>query len=433
MKKVLFFIASCWLCFACKHEKQVTHPGDYNVFLKPEFLQKQLSRINEEINFWQKRLDADTGSFGNMLELGYHFLHRFKTTGSIRDLKLADSLFLRSSQKLNETEPNIFYTLSQNAITQHRFKNAYKYCVQGEKQNGSPYVARLLSFDALMELGMYKQALASIEQLRDKTSFDYLIRKAKYEDHAGRPEAAIKLMEQAMEKCDSRKNSGAYKWLRSNLADMYGHANRIKKAYEGYLDVLKVDSANLYCLKGIAWIVYSHEHNTKEAKRILNFILTQTNMPDVYLLLAEIEDFEGNHAMKQKYINLFLQGVNNKEYGAMYNKYLVHLYADELNEPQKAIDIAKEEIASRPTPETYSWLAWSKYKNAEPAEAMEIIKNNVEGFTYEPATLMKVATIYAANGESGKAKQIFKKCLKSSFELGPVATKSIEDAIDAME
>jgi hypothetical protein len=46
--------------------------------------------------------------------------------------------------------------------------------------------------------------------------------------------------------------------------------------------------------------VFSHEKNPKEALRILNTILLQHKTPDYYLLKAEIAEYMGNIAEKEK-------------------------------------------------------------------------------------------------------------------------------------
>jgi hypothetical protein len=40
---------------------------------------------------------------------------------------------------------------------------------------------------------------------------------------------------------------------------------RIQESYDSYLKNIRIDNYS-YALKGIAWIVFSHERNTKEAK-----------------------------------------------------------------------------------------------------------------------------------------------------------------------
>lgn len=422
---VVILILSLFLA-SCKQER-IVDPKDYNAFLIDDGkMMRQLEKCNAEIDFWKQKLQQDTGSFVNMMEIAYNILHRFKLKGNTDDLRTADSLFQRSNYKLNNTDPDIFYALSQNAITQHRFRDAFEYNETAAKNGGSLYTTTLLRFDAGMELGLYPQAIDRLERVKDKSSFDYLIRKAKWEDHRGNLNGAIELMEAVLAKVKGSNKTGAYCWALSNLADMYGHAGEIEKSYRAYLEVLKKDSTNLYCLRGIAWIAFSADHNTKEAKRILKYILLHTSMPELYLLLAEIEGFESNKPVQLEYINRFVNIVSAQGYGAMYNKYLITAYTEELNNASKALSIANQEIESRPTPETYSWLAWAYYKNGDKEKSLAIIKDKVEEKDHEPLSLLRMAWIYAANGDEEKAKDIFNECLESSFELGPVYTLQIK-------
>ncbi|MEP6597491.1 MAG: hypothetical protein ABJA71_16170, partial [Ginsengibacter sp.] len=327
-----------------------------------------------------------------------------------------------------DKEASILYALSQNSITQHKFKDAYHFNMAVEKTNSDPYINHLLQFDAGMELGKYYEASEKLADLKEKKSFDYLIRKAKLEDHNGRIENSIKLMEQAL-LLVKEKNKRAYSWALSNLADMYGHNGRVKDAYNAYLEVLSMDSANLYCLKGIAWIAFSHDKNTVEAKRILKFILTQTSMPDLNLMLADIAEWEGDTKTKEMYLDVFVNEVTKPGYGAMYNKYLIHLYTYDLKDYDKALAIALREIESRPTPETYSWLASVYYNKGEMDKAYEIIRDHVNKRTFEPHAYMNMGFIYAAAGKKDEAKKYLEACGKSSFELGPNAENKIEEKL----
>ena len=394
-------------------------------------IEKEVSKANVELNFWKDRLAADTGNFLNMKELAAHHNQLFKLTGDVKELNIADSLLRLSTKKINNKEASILYALSQNSITQHRFDEAYHFNLAAEKTNSDAYINNLLHFDASMELGKYYEASEKIADLKDKKSFDYLIRKAKLEDHHGKIEKAIELMEQASAFIKDKRKS-AYLWSLSNLADMYGHAGRIKDAYYTYIKVLEMDSSNLYCLKGIAWIAYSHDKNTAEAKRILNFILSQTNMPDINLVLAEIAGWEGDNKNKQEYIKEFLHEVSKPGYGYMYNKYLIHLYTSDLKAYDKALSIALDEIKRRPTPETYNWLAYVYFNKGETGKAFETVRDHVYKRTFEPDAMMNIGLIYAETGKKDEAKKILAECLESSFELGPVATTQIKEKLKSL-
>ena len=45
----------------------------------------------------------------------------------------------------------------------------------------------------------------------------------------------------------------------------------------------------------------------------------------------------------------------------MYHKYLATIEAEDFNNPDASIDIAKAEIANRPTPQSFDLLSWGLY------------------------------------------------------------------------
>jgi len=429
MKRAIILTAVIALVISsCSNRKTVADTNDYSGFMIDGLVKKEAATINQEIDFWQKRLQADTGSYVNMAELASYQLRLFKLTGDISSLRKSDSLLKRSSAKLNHTNPELLYSLSQNSVMQHQFINAASYINEAEKAKGDLYTIRLLQFDAYMELGRFGEALKSLESLKEKDAFDYLIRKAKWEDHKGNLDEAIVLMEKAFEKVKD-KNKNLYCWTLSNLADMYGHAGRVKESYNGYLSVLRKDPANLYCLKGIAWIAYSNDHNTAEATRILDYILTQTSMPDLKLMLAEIAEMEGNLAKKEQLLKEFTKTVSAPGYGDMYNKYLIAIYTEQTGELEKAHAIAEKELQNRFTPETCGWMAWVEYKMGNIEKATELVKGCVTGKTFEPEAQLQAAYIFAAAGQTTTAKTMLKECLESGYELGPVTVREIKEKI----
>jgi len=432
MSKYLFPIAIILtLLISCTKKKEISNKQDYDVYLSDGKVAKEIAGVNTDINFWQQRLQKDTGNYVDMLELASNHLRLFRLSGNINALKTGDSLLKRSSAKLNDTDPEILYSLSQNSIAQHQFLAAARYTNEARNAKGDLYTIRLLQFDVNMELGNYNEAYASLQSLKDKSAFDYLVRKAKWEDHTGNLDNAILLMEEAFEIVKEGKMS-LYCWTLSNLADMYGHAGRIEDAYQSYLAVLKKNPANLYCLKGIAWIAYSHDNNTAEAKRILQFILTQTDMPELKLMLAEIAESEGDKVEKNKLLNEFISIVTRASYGDMYNKYLIEIFASELKQHDKAFLLAKKELKNRFTPETCDWMAWTHYNNGDIKKAFEYASTYVHNRTFEPQATMHTAFIYAAIGKKEEAKKMLKECLISSFELGPLVTRQIENKLESL-
>jgi tetratricopeptide (TPR) repeat protein len=427
MNRIIIISLSILCIFSACKNSRIAHPSDYTVFLSDDTrIEKSLQKVNEEIDFWQQKLLADTGSYVNMLELASNHIKRFKVSGQVNDLHVADSFYARCISKIKNTQPEIYFSISQNAITQHRFQDAWRYLKLADSIGVNPYVIKFLKFDAAMEIGLYQDAAYNLDQVKNENEFDYLIRKAKWEDHNGHLDKAILSMEKALVLAEDSKKNSMILWAKSNLADMYGHAGKIKEAYKNYLDVLKIDSSYFYALKGIAWVAFSHDKNSKEATRILQYILSQTNMPDLYLTLAEIAEWDGDTTLKKEHISKFLSIVENPAYGNMYNKYLINIYAEDLLDFDKAMAIAEKEVASRPTAETYEWLAWVYYKKGDLNKARELIKSFVLEKTFEPHALLHAAFILQDSEEKEIAGKLFKECEGSSYELGPVISKEVK-------
>lgn len=433
MYKVAVFIFSILLVFtACSHKRANSNIADYDKFMQKNFLAAKKNNANADLGFWVKRIENDSDNFVNKLKATSAHLKLFHLSGNVTHLHAADSLLKSASSELNNKDPEILFAISQNSISQHRFEDAIFYNSYAYKESGNPYIHTLLEFDTRMETGSYKYAGRVLDRLEDKNDFEFLIRKAKQEDHNGNLFGAIKLMEKAFLEVRAKSKS-LYCWTLSNLADMYSHAGRIKEAYKSYLDVLEKDPSYLYALKGISWIVYSGDKKSAEAKRIINYILTQTSMPDLWLRLAEIEEWEGNIKEKNAYLEKFIAEVTRPEYENMYNKYLILNYCDDLKMPDKAISLALKEISNRGTPETYNWLAWAYFCKGEYQKAFAITLNYVYGKTFEPESLYRTAMIFLKSGRQKEAIQLLNKCMESSFELGPLKTSQIQDQLNVLK
>ena len=328
-------------------------------------------------------------------------------------------------EKTNYNNVGYLKSLARNYISQHRFKEALTLLdtaeVIGEKINGT----HKMLFDVHMELGNYEKAETYLKKIEDRRDFDFLIRYAKWSDHKGDLATAITNLEEARGKAEIANIQGLKQWSYTNLADFYGHNGEIQKSYKHYLMALELDPNDAYAKKGIAWIVYSHERNPKEALRILNSITKQNQAPDYYLLKAEIAEFMNDETSKKLNQDLFLAAVSNENYGGMYNSTSAILFAEELLATEKALDLAIREIKNRSTPQAYDLLAWTHYNNGDYEKALEIAEQHVVDKTYEPNVLLHLAHIYKATGKTEEAESLKKELLESIYELGPVAEQKI--------
>lgn len=403
---------------------RITQSNDYVNYITPSE-EQVLNTTTTELTFWTNKLAQTPNQFPYLIKLAAANTKLFQKTGKISYLIDAASNLEAANEKTKHKNAGYLRALARNYISQHRFKEALRVLEKAEVLGEKLHATQKMLFDVHLELGNTKEAEEYLGIAAHKKGFDDLIRLSKWKDHQGNLAGAISAMEKAVKKAEDANNKNLMQWSYTNLADFYGHAGRIKDAYKHYLKALALAPNDAYAKKGIAWIVYSYEKNPKEALRILDGINTQYNAPDYYLLKAEIAEFMGKDAEKEKNINNYMLSVTDKKYGAMYTSHTSTVLAEELHESTQAIALAKHEVQQRSTPQSYALLAWTYFHNGDTKKALKIITEHVKDKTSEPEVLYRMASIYKANGMLSEVTPLKEELLESSFELGPMTTQKV--------
>lgn len=421
---VIIFTTSC-----SQPKEDISSLADYISYLS---LVESVSNDSkeDELRFWSARLSANHHDATALLKIAGLFAERFKSTGQINDILLSDSLYTTALKYTPDDNVGIYHCLAANAITQHKFRLAGKYAEKALAQNDKKAASLLIMTDVALELGDYAKAKRTLNQFSNKNAFAYLIREAKLKDHEGKLDTAILLMEKAYDRI--KGNKALAQWTLSNLADMYSHAGKIDKGYQAYLDVLANNPLDDYALKGIAWIVLSNDRNTVDSKTIMNTLVARKRMPEAFLLLAEIAEVEGNEIEKMKNLKKFMAMASLPSYKTMYHKYLAILYAEEFQNPEACLAIAREEIINRPTPQSYDLLAWGYYHHKNFKKALEVALEKIEHQTFEPEAYYHLGMIYLAAGNRVRGRFYLEEALASEFELGPSIGEKIKKTIDTL-
>ncbi|MEH6763280.1 MAG: hypothetical protein V7655_02175 [Aequorivita antarctica] len=423
MKKIITLLLVAVL-FGCQEKpKNITDSKDYDPYLITNNTPSK-DLIQEEFEYWQKEFNNDSTHLMEMSRLSGIHAAMFASSGDITELKTSEKLIKKSHDVSARNKDSYLRSLAHNYFSQHRFKEAQVLLDSAYTYPDNHKDTEMMLFDVAMELGEYSRADTLLGKIKDPKDFNYLIRLAKWSDHNGNLDAAIKYMEQAKQIAEERDNKGLKVWVYSNIGDFYGHAGRLQDSYNSYLKTLAIEPDNHYVKKQLAWMVYSSERNTKEANRILDSVMVNHKAPDYYLLKGQIAAYEGNTSEANKEYDMFIKATENPDYGGMYNAYLIDLYAD--LEPQKALKLAAKEITNRATPETYQLLAYSQLKAGDKEAALKTIEEYVEGKTSEPKALFHSALIYKANGMKDKVASLKEELMGAAYELGPVKSKEIE-------
>ncbi len=423
MKKILILLLLT-IVFGCQEKpKAVADKKDYDQYLSTANTPSK-DALQAEFDFWQPRFNNDSTHLMEMSRVSGLHAAMFGVSGDISELKTSEKLIAKSIEVSARSKDAYMRSLAHNYISQHRFKEAQVLLDSAYTFPDNRRDTEIMLFDVAMELGNYKSADTLLGKIKNTKDFNYLIRLAKWSDHNGNLDAAIKYMEQAKKIAEDRDDKGLKIWTYSNIGDFYGHAGRLQDSYNSYLKTLELEPDNHYVKKQIAWMVYANEKNTTEANRILDSVMVNHKAPDYYLLKAEMAKFDGKIEEAEKNYNLFLKAAEDPNYGDMYNAYLVDIYVN--RDPQKALKLAEKEITNRATPETYQLLAYSQLKAGNKEAALKTIEEHVAGKTSEPKALFHSALIYKANDMEAKVKPLKEELLGVFYELGPLKVKKIE-------
>ena len=424
-QKYILIVCIALILSSCNTSpEKITNTSDYDTYIElAENKTLQNAMIDNE--FWKHKLEKAPNQFPYISKIAATYSHLFAATGKIEYLKKAEEELVKVNEITGYNNPSFLMSLSVNYISQHKFKESLELLTKVELIGDRLSDVQKMLFDVHLELGNNDLAKLYLEKIKNMNDFDYLIRLAKWSDHQGDLDSAIKYLEKARVIAESSNLSSIKQWTYTNLADFYGHSGDIKASYNHFLKALEIDPNDAYAKKGIAWIVYSYEKNPDEALRILNSITTTFFAPDYYLLKAEIFEYKGDIVSKNEQLKLYERAVADTLYGDMYNKYNVFLYTDENKKIDEAIAIAKIEVEHRPTPQSYVLLAWAYYSNGNIDDALNIVNQHIIGHTYEPSALYHSAEIYKAAGETEKASALKKELLESAYELGPLVAEKV--------
>ena len=116
---ISFVVLSC----SSKSEKQVTNKEDYQSYLIEKDNQS-LKKINNEIDFWQKKYDKAPNQYTYLITMASLYSQKFEITGNIQELYLAETLLIDCKNRVKGETAGIHSAIAKNYISQHRFKEA---------------------------------------------------------------------------------------------------------------------------------------------------------------------------------------------------------------------------------------------------------------------------------------------------------------------
>jgi tetratricopeptide (TPR) repeat protein len=381
-----------------------------------------------ELDFWKNRIVPNSVDYSNTSKYTAALIGRFHLLGDINDVKLADSLSLKTASDYRGKEVGPYFSLMGHYILEHRFKDADSILILAKQIGMKKYESAALSFDVDFELGRIAIAKAELNTIADASDYGYQFRESKFMHYKGDLDSSIAAMQKAV------VNAGPEERLKvaalSNVGDLYIHAGKLDKAYNCYVECIKINPAEMHSVMGIAWIALVKDKNDSLAEKIFQFVASKTKSPEPFFKLVSVAEQRGDSLLQVKYAKAFEEKAIEPINGNMYNKYLIQLYTGILHTPEKAEVLAKKELLSRATPQTYSWYVWALLNNNKKDEAYRIYQENVSGQPLEGLELYWMGKLMQSLNKGYNAKEYFKGAAINKYDLSPAMVKDLTKSLE---
>ena len=428
LKYLLFSLGLILVFGACKQHSGPIVSATYVDSLLSNYTTPAAIKTNEtEMQFWKSRItgknDIVNGSKYASLLVG-----RFNLLGDIQDVKAADSISDEIARSFNGKEASPYLSIVNHSILQHRFKKADEYLGIARAIGLKQYESAAASFDVDFELGRMELARADLEKIHAENDYGYQFRKSKMMHYKGDLDSSINAMQTAVKLSGS--DPGLKQAALSNVGDLYIHAGKLEKAYDCYIQSIRINAADLHSIMGIGWIALVNDKNDSLAERIFSFVHTRTQSPEPVFKLEQAADLRPDSVLQKKYADEFVMLATDSSYGSMYNKYLLQLYTGILNEPAKALNLAKNELENRATPQTYAWYVWSLLANNKKDTAYAVYQQYVSGKPLEGLELYWMGKLMQSMNKGYNAQQYFREAIKNRYDLSPGIVRDLDKAME---
>jgi tetratricopeptide (TPR) repeat protein len=370
------------------------------------------------IAFFEARVARDSIDVSAASALASRYVLRFQQAADLADLRRAERALERTLPYTSDGAA-ARANLSAVQLMQHDFGRAYRTAIDAVAARGTRDDALGAWFDAALATGRLDEAARALAGM-DKGTLARNVRSSHWLDAHGDTEGAFDALEpvcEQVERSGSRPPLAA--WCLTLLAGLeqarsgddsatrlYQKALRIVPGYRGAIEGLAdIDHANSRWRRAIA----AYEHIAVDAH------------PDLYLRLAEASRALGNESRAGEWEAEFVRAAGDPSVEALYAHPLALYWAERPGERDRALDIARRDVARRPAPDSWDVLAWVHFRRGELEQSLEASDNAFFVASASPTILYHRARILHALGRSDEASLLLRTAIAQRAQLDATA------------
>lgn len=363
------------------------------------------------ITTFQEQLVINPSNSNLLTKLGAAYIQKARESNDPEFYSLAESVLERAIKN----EPDNFLAIAELGsvnLSKHNFKEALNL---GQKAlDINPYSAYTFGViaDAQVELGMYDEAIQSVQKMVDtRPDLSSLSRVSYIRELKGDVQGAIDAMKSAVTAGSPVAENTA--WCRVQLGNLFYNKGDIQTAGKIFEFVVKDFPDYIHGYGSLAKIKMNKKEYT-EAIELYQKALEKNSLPeylislgDAYTLTGDKEKAEEQYQKVKFIITMFKEkGVDTDLELALFNADHNRYLKESLKDAEESLENGNKSI------KVYHTLAWTNYKLGDYDKAEKNIAEALQLGTKDPLMYFHAGKIYEKTGNIEKAKEYSDFALK---------------------
>lgn len=371
------------------------------------------SPADKEINLYKTKIKNNPDDYYYYLKLGESYIQKGREVGQIAPYQLAE----KAIERALELYPNSYAAyihLGQISSYKHDFHKSINYAKKAIELRPDKAISYGLQGDALLELGMYEEALKAYGlMLYIEPGFYSYSRIAQLKFLWGDSIGAIKAMEKSIDygnKMNLPKENIA--WAKVILGSFYFNNGELDKARDYYKEALDIYDNYYLALEHLAE-VNAVKGNFEEAINLYKKTLELNPKPQFYISLGDIYQSQGKtkkakqlyRQAEKSYEEIIQDGIKG------HSRELVLFYADSNKNLDLALNLALEDAKDNEDIYAYDTVAWVHFKRNDLDRAQDAINQSLKLGTKDALLHYHAGMIYYSQNKFEEAKKHFELAL----------------------
>ncbi len=392
--------------------------------------QRPVDKTDQLIWDYQQRVKQNPDDVQGYAVLGAAYLQKARDTGDPTFYGKAQAVI---DEALRRDPQNVEALIGAGTLAnaRHQFREALHLGEQARALNPSvPRVYGVIA-DAQTELGMYDEAVATLQTMIDmRPDLSSFSRISYARELHGDMDGAVEMMQAAVQAGGPATENSA--WVRVQLGNLFFNKGDLAAAERQYNGTLELLPDYVYAQAGLAH-VRAAQGKTDEAISLYQQAIARMPLPEFVIGLGELYQASGKPADAAKQYDL-VRAMQQlfKSNGVDTDLELALFDADHGADAGATVALARAAYARRPSIKAADTLAWALFKDGKLPEARRYADEALRLKTQDASMLFHAGMIAQAQGDASAARERLDAALALNPHFSPLFAPQARQALAAL-